>query len=156
MKIQLSARILPCSAGDPGRRKSFLVTTALGCRGRRSQSSHRLRTQNLRVLPFIPGAGLYIAVHATPTARNFFLANFYPSGLFSCIFSKTSLEFFFPPVLALANTGSCVGLKNKTDHLAHCYRQLNQEPVFECSQNINRLQNIVLVFLGFMFRNCDL
>ena len=38
--------------------------------------------------------GQYIAMHATLTARNFFLANFYPSGPFTCIFSKTSPEFF--------------------------------------------------------------
>ena len=38
--------------------------------------------------------GQYIAMHATPTARDFFLANFYPSGPFTCMFSKTSPEFF--------------------------------------------------------------
>ena len=32
--------------------------------------------------------------HATLTARNFFLAYFYPSSLFTCIFSKTSPVFF--------------------------------------------------------------
>ena len=38
----------------------------------------------------------YIVMHATLTARDFFLnfANFYPSGLFTCTFSKTSPEFF--------------------------------------------------------------
>ena len=30
----------------------------------------------------------------TFTARDFFLANFYPSGPFTCLFSKTSPEFF--------------------------------------------------------------
>ena len=62
-----------------------------------------LRTQKLishllRILPLKPGVGQYIAIHATLTARNFFLAYFYPSGPFTCIFSKTSPDFF-----------SCVG-----------------------------------------------
>ena len=55
--------------------------------------SHLVRTQNLNVLPFKPGAGQYIAIHATLTARDFFPAYFYPSGPFTCIVSKTSLNF---------------------------------------------------------------
>ena len=35
-----------------------------------------------------PGVGQHIAMHATLTARDFFLNNFYPSGSFTCIFSK--------------------------------------------------------------------
>ena len=64
--------------------------------------SHLVRTQSLNVLPFKPGVGQYIAIHATLTAGDFFLAYFYTSGPFTCIFSKTSPEFF--PVLAVANT----------------------------------------------------
>ena len=60
--------------------------------------SHLVRTQSLNVLPFKPGVGQYIAIHATLTAREFFLAYFYPSSPFTCIFSKTSPNFF--PVLA--------------------------------------------------------
>ena len=56
--------------------------------------SRLLRTQTLNVLSLKPGAGLYIATHATLTASKFFLANFYPSNPFTCIFSKTSPEFF--------------------------------------------------------------
>ena len=37
---------------------------------------HLFRTQSLKVLPYKPGVGQYTAMHATPTARNFFLANF--------------------------------------------------------------------------------
>ena len=37
---------------------------------------HLVRTQSLNVLPFKPGVGQYIAIHATLTARDFFLANF--------------------------------------------------------------------------------
>ena len=56
--------------------------------------SHLVRTQSLNVLPFKPGVGQYIAVYATLTARDFFLAYFYTSGPFTCIFSKTSPNFF--------------------------------------------------------------
>ena len=61
------------------------------------------------VLPFKPGVGQYIAIHATLTAREFFLAYFYPSSSFTCIFSKTSPNFF-----------SFVGLQNKIGHPAGC------------------------------------
>ena len=79
---------------------------------------HLVRTQSLKVLPLKPGVGQYIAVHATLTARDFFLAYFYPSGPFTCIFFQ-NLSWFFP-VLAVANTGSCVGPQNKTGHPAGC------------------------------------
>ena len=64
--------------------------------------SHLVRTQSLNVLSFKPGVGQYIAIHATLTARDFFLAYFYTSGPFTCIFSKTSPNFL--PLLAVANT----------------------------------------------------
>ena len=48
--------------------------------------SHLVRTQSLKVLPLKPGVGQYTAKHATLTARDFFLANFYPSGPVTCIF----------------------------------------------------------------------
>ena len=56
--------------------------------------SHLMGTQSLKVLPLKPGVGQYIAMHATVTARDFFRANFYPSGPFTCIFPKTSPKFF--------------------------------------------------------------
>ena len=43
--------------------------------------------------PFKAWRRSVIAIHAAVTARDFFLANFYPSGPFACIFSKTSTEF---------------------------------------------------------------
>ena len=55
--------------------------------------SHLVRTQSLDVLPLKPGVGQYIATHAMLTARNFFLAYFYPTSPFTCIFSKTSPDF---------------------------------------------------------------
>ena len=61
--------------------------------------------------------GQYIAMCAMLTAKNFFLVNFYPSGPFTCIFSKTSHEFL---LLAAANTDSCVGPHNKIGHPAGC------------------------------------
>ena len=76
-----------------------------------------MRTQNLKVLPLKPEVGQHIAMHAILTVGDFFLANFYPSGPFTCIFSKTSQVF---PVLAVDNTGSCVGLQNKIGHPAGC------------------------------------
>ena len=79
--------------------------------------SHLLRTQSLTALPLKPGVGQYIATHATRTARDFFLDNFYPFSPFTCIFSITSPEFF---LLAVANTGSCVGPQNKIGHPAGC------------------------------------
>ena len=56
--------------------------------------SHLMGTQSLKVLHVKPGVGQYIAMHATLTARDFFVANLYFSSPFTCIFSKTSLEFF--------------------------------------------------------------
>ena len=54
---------------------------------------HLMRTQSLKVLPLKPAACQYIAIHATLTAMVFFLAYFYPSGPFTCIFPKTSPDF---------------------------------------------------------------
>ena len=46
--------------------------------------SRLMRTQSLKVLPIKSGVGQYIAMRATLTARDFFLANFYPSGPSTC------------------------------------------------------------------------
>ena len=80
--------------------------------------SHLLRTQGLNVLPLKPGVGQHIAIHATLTARNFFLVYFYPYSPFTCIFPKTTPDFF--PALTVANTGSCVGPQNEIGHSAGC------------------------------------
>ena len=61
-------------------------------------NSHLVKTQSLNVLPFKPGVGQYIAIHATLTAREFFFAYFYPSSSFTCIFFQNLSHFF--PVLA--------------------------------------------------------
>ena len=57
-----------------------------------------------------------IATHATLTAGDIFIANFYPSSSFTCILPNLSRVI---PVLAVANTGFRVGLQNKIDHPAH-------------------------------------
>ena len=56
--------------------------------------SHLVRTRSLNILPLKLWVGQYIAMHATLTAGDFFLAYFYPSSPFTCIFSKTSPNFF--------------------------------------------------------------
>ena len=63
---------------------------------------HLVRPQSLNVLPLKPGVDQYIAIHATLTARDFFLAYFYSSSPFTCIFFQNLSRFF--PVLAVANT----------------------------------------------------
>ena len=84
--------------------------------------------------------------------RGFFpWTNFYPPGPFTCIFSP-NLSWVFP-VLAVANTGSCVGPQNKfTLHVAPEYWCM-----FPCLglRNINRLQNMCSCFSGLAFRNFE-
>ena len=63
--------------------------------------SHLVRSQSLNVLPLKPGVGQYRGIHATLAARDFFLAYFYPSGPFICIFPK---PLPISRVLAVANT----------------------------------------------------
>ena len=77
-----------------------------------------MRTQSLKVLPLKPGVGQYIAMHATLTARDFFIAYFFPFGPFTCIFFQNPSQFLLC-WLWLAH-GSCVGLQNKIGHPAGC------------------------------------
>ena len=63
-----------------------------------------------------PGVGQY--VHATLTARDFFLAYFYIFVSFTCIFPNLPR---FCLLLAVANTGSCVGQQNI---IGHCWMQV--------------------------------
>ena len=64
--------------------------------------SHLVRPQSLKVLLLKPGVGQYIAIHATFTARDFFLAYFYTSQSIYLHFVQNLSRFF--PVLAVANT----------------------------------------------------
>ena len=63
--------------------------------------SHLVRTQSLNVLPLKPGVGQYIAIHATLTARDFFLL-ISTLPVHSPAFCPNLSQFF--PVLAVANT----------------------------------------------------
>ena len=56
--------------------------------------THLLRPQSFNVLHLKPKVGQCIAIHATLSAKDFFLAYYYLSGPFTCIFSKTSPDFF--------------------------------------------------------------
>ena len=80
--------------------------------------THLFEIQSSKVLPLKPGVGQYIAMNAKLTARDFFFANFYHSSTFTCIFFKNLPRVF--PVLAVANTGSCVGPQNKMGHPVGC------------------------------------
>ena len=69
----------------------FCLVVSRSCSGKlqtQKLMSHLLSTQSLKVLPLNPGVGQYIAIHVTPTARDFFLADYYPSGPLTCIFPK--------------------------------------------------------------------
>ena len=54
-----------------------------------------VRTQNLNVLPLKRGVGQYIAIHATLTARYFFLAYFYLPVHLPAFFSQKPFLIFF-------------------------------------------------------------
>ena len=73
--------------------RDFVIAPRSGELRTRKFKSHLMRTQSLQVLTLKPGVGHHIAMHATLTARDFFLVNFYPFGPFTCIF-HTSPEFF--------------------------------------------------------------
>ena len=93
-------------------------------------------------------------MHATPTAMDFFLANFYPSGPFTCIFQKLSRVF---PVLTVANTSSCVGPQNEISDPDH-HRQLKQVPVLSARGIEIGSKTCIIVFLvlreiGLVYRN---
>ena len=79
---------------------------------------HLLRTQSLKVLPSKLGVGHYMATHITITATDFFLANFYLFGPFTCIVFQYLSRVV--PVLAVANTGSCVGQQDQIGRPAGC------------------------------------
>ena len=80
-----------------------------------------LLTQSLKLLPLKPGVGQWIAVHATRTARDFFLTYFYPSSSFACIFFQNFPRFFL--CWLWLTHGSCVGLQNKKKR-SPCQRQV--------------------------------
>ena len=74
----------------------------------------KVPSESLNVLRLKPGQ--YIAIHATLSDRDFFLAYFYPSGPFTCIFFPNR-SLFFLCWLWLTH-GSCIGPQNKIGHPA--------------------------------------
>ena len=88
-----------CSQSFPAALSVFVFPRSWELRTQKLKS-HLVGTQNLNVHPLKPGIGQYIGIHATLTARDFFLAYFYPSDPFACIFFKP-LPIF--PVLAVAD-----------------------------------------------------
>ena len=109
--------------------------------------SHLLRTQSLKVLPLNPGVGQYIAIHATLTAREFFLAHFYRSGPLTCIFSETSHEFFLCQLGLTPVPAQTRRIKQVT--------LLDAGSRVKCPWYINRLQNMCYCFPGIAFRIVD-
>ena len=115
-----------------------------------------LRTKSSKFPPLKPGVGQNITMHASLTAKNFFLSNFSLPGLFTFFFLSffsfffLSFFLFFPQnvsrvssVLVVAKAGCCVGPNGITGHPAHRYRQLMQVPLLEArGTRINRLQNM--------------
>ena len=101
MTVQPVSSIFPCSPLPSGTLRTaglcipwcFLPTSSsiclafFHCVQTQKLKSHLVRTQSLNVLPLKPVVGQDIAIHATLRARDFFLAYFYPSGPFTCIFS---------------------------------------------------------------------
>ena len=90
-----------------------------------------MRTQCLTVLPLKPGVGQYTAIHATLTAKDFFLISTFP--VHSAAFFPQNLSRFFP-VLAVVNTGCCVGPQTKTVTLLDAGFRV------ECPRNMNKLK----------------
>ena len=82
-------------------RRAHSLITCSGELRTQKLKSHLVRTQSLNALPLKLGVGQYIAIRNTLTARDFFLTHFYPSGPFTCIFSK---PLPISPVSAVANT----------------------------------------------------
>ena len=67
-------------------------------------------------------------MHATLTARDFFLTNCYPPGLFTLIFFlQKPLRVF--SLLAVANTCFCVGPQNQLVYHARRFRRLSHVAV---------------------------
>ena len=83
-----------------------------------------------------------ISLYASPTARYFFLANFYLPRPFTFIFFQKLAQVF--SVLAVANASSCVGPQSKIGHLAPSSQTTDAGTCIECQRNIKRLQTVIV------------
>ena len=111
----LSKTNLPCHwFPDTSPKRDHLTYPRSGDLRTQKLKSHLVKTQILNVLPLKPGVGQYIAIHATLTARDFFLAYFYPSSPFTCIFFQNLSRFFL--CWLWLTQGSSEGPQNKTGH----------------------------------------
>ena len=79
------------------------------------------------VLPSKPGVIHNIAMHASPTAMEFFLELVSTFLVHSPSFFQNYFLVF--TMLAVANAGSCVSMQNKIGYLACFQRELTQVPV---------------------------
>ena len=77
-------------------------------------------------MPLKSGVGHNIATYASPTARDFFL-ELISTFLVHSSASPRPKVFFY--MLAVANTGSCVGLQNKIDNFDRRSGWFTQVPV---------------------------
>ena len=86
-------------------------------------------------------------MHATLTARDFFLAYFYPFGPFTSIFSKTSSDF------------SCVGCGlHMVPVKAYRLKEITLPEAgsrVECPRNINRLKNMTCGLMAGEMTNLE-
>ena len=78
--------------------------------------THSFRIHSSKVPPLKPGARQNIAMYASPTASDFFLDLISTFLVHSPSFFPNLSQVF--PVLAVANTGSCMGPQNKKGYLA--------------------------------------
>ena len=110
--------VLPVGQNENDFRRFLCLWSRSGELRTQKLKSHLVRTQSLDVLPFKPGVDQYEAIHATLTARDFFLAYFYPSGSFTCIFFQNLSRFLL--CWLWQPHGSLVGPQNKIGHPAGC------------------------------------
>ena len=111
----------PASYWTPKWRAADGRSLKWGAADGRSLKSCLLRTQSLKGSPFQAWSTSVYSHTCYAYCQGFLpsYSNFYPSGPFTCtFFSKTAPEFF--PMLALANTGSCVNPQNKIGQPARC------------------------------------
>ena len=105
------------------------------------------------VLPLKPGQGQNIAMHASPTARDFFLELIFTHWSIHLHFFQNLSRIF--PKLAVDNTGSCVGLQDIIGHPARRSRQLMQVPVLSARGIIGPKHTLLLFFLCWHFEIAD-
>ena len=108
-------------------------------------SRHLLRDQSSQVLCLKSGAGPHTAMY------DFFLADFYSPGPFTCIFSTACPEFLW---CSLWRTPVPVWVPEQNRSPCSSLQTTDSGPRVVCLRNINRLQNICYCFSGLAFRNC--